>query len=63
MQHHISTNNALYVEVTKEAANLVFHWLIDRGIRAYHRLRSFMSVYVNLSEEIVIVKTLVTSHL
>ncbi len=61
MQHHISTNNALYVEVTKEATEAVFHWLIDRGIRAYHRpTESFMSDYVNLSEEIVIVKTLVT---
>lgn len=61
MQHHISSNNAVYIEVTKEATEAVFHRLLDQGIKAYHRpTESLMSEYVNLSEECVIVKPLVT---
>lgn len=61
MQHHMSLNNATYIEVTKEATEAVFHWLTDKGIRAYHRpTESLMTEYVNLSEECVIVKPLIT---
>lgn len=61
MQHHISSNNAVYIEVTKEATEAVFHRLLDQGIKAYHRpTENLMSEYVNLSEECVIVKPLVT---
>lgn len=61
LQHHISPNNALYVEVTKDASEAVFHYLIDKKIKAYHKPKSeFMCDYVDLSERCVIVKPLVT---
>lgn len=61
LQHHISANNALYVEVTKEASEAVFHYLTDKKIKAYHKPDSdFMCDYVDLGEQIVIVKPLVT---
>lgn len=61
LQHHLSSNNAIYIEVTKEATEAVFHWLIDNGFNAYHRpTEILMSEYVNLTEECVIVKSLVT---
>ena len=61
LQHHLSANNALYVEVTKEASEAVFHYLIDKKIKAYHKPDSeFMCDYVDLSEPCVIVKPLVT---
>lgn len=61
LQHHLSANNALYVEVTKEASEAVFHYLIDKKIKAYHKPGSdFMCNYVDLSEHCVIVKPLVT---
>ena len=61
LQHHLSANNARYVEVTKEASEAVFHYLIDKKIKAYHKPDSeFMCDYVDLSEHCVIVKPLVT---
>ena len=61
LQHHISANNALYVEVIKEASESVFHYLIDKRIKAYHKPNSdFMCDYVDLSEHCVIVKSLVS---
>lgn len=61
LQHHISANNALYAEVTKEASEAVFHYLIDKKIKAYHKPDSdFMCDYVDLAEQCVIVKPLVT---
>jgi len=61
LQHHISANNAIYVEVTKEASEAVFHYLIDKKIKAYHKPDSdFMCDYVDLAEQCVIVKPLVT---
>lgn len=61
LQHHISANNAIYVEVTKEASEIVFHYLIDKKIKAYHKPDSdFMSDYVDLTDQCVIVKPLVT---
>lgn len=61
LQHHLSANNALYVEVTKEASEAVFHYLADKKIKTYHKPGSdFMCDYVDLSEPCVIVKTLVT---
>lgn len=61
LQHHLSANNALYVEVTKEASEAVFHYLIDKKIKAYHKpVSDFMCDYVDLSEHCVIVKPLVS---
>ena len=61
LQHHLSANNALYVEVTKEATEAVFHYLIDKKIKVYHKPDSeFMYNYVDLSEPCIIVKPLVS---
>lgn len=61
LQHHISANNVLYVEVTKEASEAVFHYLLDKKIKAYYKPNSdFMYDYVDMSEHCVIVKPLVT---
>lgn len=61
MQHHVSANNAIYLEVSKDATEAVFHWLLDNGKKAYHRpTENLMSEYVNLSDKCVIVKPLTT---
>lgn len=61
LQHHISANNALYVEVTKEASEAVFHYMTGKKIKSYHKPGSdFMCDYVNLAEQCVIVKPLIT---
>lgn len=61
LQHHISTNNTLYLEVPKDATEAVFHYLVDKKIEAYHKpTAEFMSDYVDLGEKSVIVKALTT---
>lgn len=61
LQHHISANNTIYVEVPKEATEAVFHYLTDRKIKAYHKPSAdFMNDYVDLGEKSVIVKPLTT---
>ena len=61
LQHHVSVNNALYVEVTRDASEAVFHYLADKKIKTYHKPDSdFMCDYVDLSEKCVIIKPLVT---
>lgn len=61
LQHHISANNTLYIEVPKDATEAVFHYLIDKKIKAYHKPSAeFMSDYVDLGEKSVIVKALTT---
>lgn len=61
LQHHISANNAIYVEVTKEATEAVFHYLSDRKVRVYHKPSvGFMNDYVDLGVKSVIVKPLTT---
>lgn len=61
MQHHLSANNATYIEVTKEATEVVFHCLLDNGFKAYHRpTQALMTEYVNLSDRCVIVKPLIS---
>lgn len=62
LQHHISANNTIYVEVPKDATEAVFHYLSDKKrMRVYHNpTAAFMSDYVDLSEKSIIVKTLTT---
>lgn len=61
LQHHISANNTIYVEVSKEATEAVFHYLADRRIKVYHKPSAdFMYDYVDLAEKSVIVKPLIT---
>lgn len=59
LQHHLATNNAIYVEVSKDATEAVFHYLADKKFKVYHKpSANLMSDYVDLSEKIVIVKAL-----
>ena len=61
LQHHLSANNTLYLEVPKDATEAVFRYLIDRKIKAYHKpTADFMSDYVDLGEKSVIVEALTT---
>ena len=61
LQHHISANNVHYIEVSKEATETVFHYLIDKKVKAYHKPSAdFMNDYVDLKEKSVIVKPLAT---
>lgn len=61
LQHHISANNAIYIEVSREATEAVFHYLTDRTIKAYHKPSTeFMNDYVDLSEKPIIIKPLIT---
>lgn len=61
LQHHISANNAIYLEVPKDATEAMFHYLVDKKIKAYHKpTAEFMSDYVDLGEKSVIVKALTT---
>lgn len=61
LQHHISANNIIYIEVTKEASESVFHYLNDRKMKTYHKPSAdFMTNYVDLGEKSVIVKPLTT---
>ena len=61
LQHHISANNTLYIEVPKDATEAVFHYLTDKKTKAYHKpTAEFMSDYVDLGEKSIIVKALTT---
>lgn len=61
LQHHLSANKSLYVEVPKDATEAVFHYLTDKKIRAYYKpTEDFMLDYVDLAEKSVIVKALTT---
>ncbi|MCQ2147516.1 MAG: hypothetical protein MJZ16_08375 [Bacteroidales bacterium] len=59
--HHISTNNITYVEVERDACEAVFHYLQEQGHKAFlHPDRLTMERYVNLAEEAIIVKPLIS---
>lgn len=59
--HHIAMNNAVYVEVERYADEAVFEWLKDNGYMVYHRPDDdFMYKYVDLKQDIVIVKVLIS---
>lgn len=59
LQHHLAANNAIYVEVSKDVTEAVFHYLADKKFKVYHKPSAeLMSDYVDLSEKIVIVKAL-----
>lgn len=61
LQHHMSANNAIYLEVTKEAALAVFHYLIANKYKVFHKpSKALMTDYVDLNESLVIVKPLTT---
>ncbi|MGN0029305.1 MAG: DUF6577 family protein [Marinilabiliaceae bacterium] len=61
VQHHLSVNRAIYVETNRDAVETVFTRLKSQYEKVYRQpSSSFMYDYVDLRNECVIVKTLVT---
>ena len=57
--HHLASNNSIYVEVERDAAESVFEWLRTKGVEAYYRPDGeFIYRYVDLGKGAVIVKVL-----
>lgn len=60
-QHHISSNNIIYVEVDRDAMESVFHSLKQEGYTAYlNPSKDFVYDNIDLSKEGVIVKPLIS---
>lgn len=60
-QHHISTNNIIYVEVDRVAVESVFHTLKQEGYTVFlNPSKNFVYDNINLSKEAVIVKPLIS---
>lgn len=60
-QHHISSNNLIYIEVERDAMESVFHWLKGEGYTAYlNPDKDFVYDYIDLSKNVVIVKPLIS---
>lgn len=60
-QHHHSTNNSIYVEVERDAMEAVFHFLKKEGYKVFlNPSKDFVYDNIDLAEENVIVKPLVT---
>lgn len=61
LQHHISVNRAIYIEVSRDAVEAVFHHLKKEGFVAYLRPdKEFVYDHIDLSSECVIVKPMVS---
>ena len=61
LQHHLSLNNAIYVETNRDAVESVFTRLKEQHKDVYRQPNSmFMYDYIDLKETCVIVKPLVT---
>ena len=61
LQHHISSNNLIYIEVEREAMESVFHWLKGKGYKAYlNPNKDFVYDNIDISKEAVIVKPLIS---
>lgn len=60
-QHHISSNNLIYIEVEREAMESVFHWLKSEGYKVYlNPNKDFVYENIDISQEAVIVKPLIS---
>lgn len=60
-QHHISSNNLIYVEVEREAMESVFHWLKGEGYRVFlNPNKDFVYENIDISKTAVIVKPLIS---
>ncbi len=60
-QHHISTNNIIYIEVEREAMESVFHWLKGEGYKTYlNPNKDFVYDNIDISKEALIVKPLIS---
>lgn len=61
LQHHLSVNQAIYVETNRDTVESVFSLLKDHFTNVYKQPDAdFMSDYVDLRKECIIVKVLVT---
>lgn len=61
LQHHISENNITYVETDRYAVESVFEYLRSEGYLVWKNpTADFMYMYVDLKDDCVIVKPLVT---
>ena len=60
-QHHISSNNLIYIEVEREAMESVFHWLKGEEYNAYlNPNKDFVYDNIDISKDSVIVKPLIS---
>lgn len=60
-QHHLSTNNIIYVEVDRDVTESIFHFLKETESRVYHNPdESFVYDNIDLAKSGIIVKPLVT---
>lgn len=60
-QHHHSTNNCVYVEVDKDAAESIFHFLKKEGYKAYFNpTKDFTYDNIELAQYNIIVKPLIS---
>lgn len=60
-QHHISSNNIIYIEVEREAMESVFHWLKGEGYSAYFNPnKDFVYDNIDISKDALIVKPLIS---
>lgn len=61
LQHHLSYNNATYIETERTAMEAAFEYLRDNGYEVYLNPKSdMMSTYVNLKSAPIIIKPLKT---
>jgi len=61
LQHHVAVNNAIYVETNRDTVETVFARLKETYDKVYYQPDArFINDYVDLSEECIIVKPLVT---
>lgn len=60
-QHHMSSNNAIYVEVDRDATEAVFHFLKREGYKVYMNPdKDFVYDNIDLDSNVIIVKPLIT---
>lgn len=61
LQHHLAINHASYVETNRDGVDTVFNKLKEFGVPVFkHPTPEFIYDYVNLQEQCIIVKPLVT---
>lgn len=61
LQHHLSFNNATYIETERTVMEAAFGYLRDNGYEAYLNPKSdMMSTYINLKSAPIIIKPLKT---
>lgn len=60
-QHHLSLNNAIYIEVDRDAMEAVFHFLKKEGYTVYlNPDKDFVYENIDLDANVLIVKPLIT---